>query len=102
MELLDSDAVGDVDLGALGPARRPLRGHRTIARNLLVFYGPFSGNTLVSQPVNGDPGVLAFHNRTLVGILRLKARDGRIYDLHAIADPAKLSFIELQLAQPLA
>ena len=97
LELLDTDAVGDVDLGALGPPRQPLRGSGVIGRSLLVFYGAASGNTLVSQPVNGHPGVLAFHDRQLVGILQLKARHGVIYDLHAIADPDKLAFVQLQL-----
>ncbi len=97
LELLDADAVGDVDLGLLGPPRRPLRGHRVIGRNLLVFYGPASGNILVSQPVNGHPGVLAFRDHQLVGILQLKARGGIVYDLHAIADPAKLAFVSRKL-----
>jgi RNA polymerase sigma-70 factor (ECF subfamily) len=97
LELLDDDAVGDVDLGALGPSRRALRGRSIIGRNLLVFYGPASGNTLVSQPVNGHPGVLAFRDRQLVGILQLKARDGIIHDLHAIADPTKLTFVQQQV-----
>lgn len=97
LELLDPDAVGDVDLGVGGPQRRALRGRRVIGPNLLLFYGPSSGNTLVSQPVNGHPGVLAFRDGQLVGILQLKARDGIIHDLHAIADPAKLAFVSLQL-----
>jgi RNA polymerase sigma-70 factor (ECF subfamily) len=97
LALLDVDAVGDVDLGAGVPPRRPTRGHRAIARGLLVFYGPATSTTLVSQPVNGHPGVLAFHDHRLVGILQLKARDGLVYDIHAIADPVKLAFVQHQL-----
>ena len=97
LELLDPDAVGDVDLGIGARAGRALHGHLVIGRNLLKFWGPSRGRTLVSQPVNGYPGVLAFQDRQLVGILQLKARDGIIHDLHAIADPAKLAFVSLQL-----
>jgi hypothetical protein len=35
---------------------------------------------------------LAYRDRQLGGILAFKVRDGRIYDIHAIADPRKLSF----------
>jgi RNA polymerase sigma-70 factor (ECF subfamily) len=98
LEMLDEDAVGDVDLGVGVTPRRPQRGRRVIARGLLGFYGPASSTTLVSQPVNGHPGVLAFRGHQLFGLLQLKVRDGIIYDLHAIVDPAKLAFVELQLS----
>jgi len=52
----------------------------------------------VSQPVNGLPGVLAFRERTLVGILQLEVRDDLIVDIHAIADPAKLALVDLHLS----
>src|SRR6185312_5361190 len=55
LELLDPDAVGDVDLGIGMPKRSPLRGREVIGPSLLLFYGPSSGNTLVSQLVNGHP-----------------------------------------------
>lgn len=97
LELLDVDVVGDVDLGAAGPARQPLHGHHVIARSLLNFYGPSSDTTLVSQPINGEPGVLAFRSRELVGLLQLKHAHGTIYDIHAIADPEKLAFIGVRL-----
>jgi RNA polymerase sigma-70 factor, ECF subfamily len=97
MALLDPDVVGDVDLGTTMPARAPLRGRSVIAPGILVFYGPKSRVTLVSQSINGNPGVLAFRNNTLVGMLQIKTRDGLIHDLHAIADPEKLSFVNVQL-----
>ena len=102
LELLDVDVVGDVDLGAAGPARRPLRGHQIVGRNLLNFYGPDSNTTLVSQPVNGQPGILAFRDRELVGILVLQDVRERIHDIHAIADPAKLAFIDNKLQRALS
>ena len=93
MRLLDPDVVGEVDLGPGVRARRPLRGSTVVSRGLLGYFGPATGTTLVSHPVNGQPGVLAFRDRQLAGILVFKARDGRIYDIHAIADPNKLRFV---------
>jgi RNA polymerase sigma-70 factor (ECF subfamily) len=99
MSLLDPDAVGRVDLGPSTAGNAPLRGRTVVARNLLRFFGPKAGVTLVSQPINGNPGLLAFRDRELVGMLVLKTRDGLIYDLHAIADPVKLAFVSSQLTQ---
>jgi len=95
--LLDPDAVGNVDLGTHAAANAPLHGRTVIAPNLLRFFGPRARVTLVSQPINGNPGVLAFRDQELVGMLQLKTRDGLIYDLHAIRDPHKLAFVSSQL-----
>jgi RNA polymerase sigma-70 factor (ECF subfamily) len=95
--LLDPDAVGNVDLGPIAAQNAPVRGRTVIAPNLLRFFGPKARVTLVSQPINGNPGVLAFRDQELVGMLQLKTRDGLIYDLHAIRDPDKLAFVGSQL-----
>jgi RNA polymerase sigma-70 factor (ECF subfamily) len=100
MRLLDPSVVGDVDLGPGAPALRPLRGSDRVSRGLLSFFGPQTSTTLVSQPINGNPGVLAFRDRTLVGVLSFKARTGRIYDIHAIADPQQLAYVAAHLATP--
>lgn len=100
LRLLDPDVVGEVDLGLLAPPRPPLHGSPVVARGLLGFYGPRSSTTLVSQPLAGHPGALAFHSQALVGMLVFKVRDGRIYDIHAIADPQKLEFVSSQLSSP--
>jgi RNA polymerase sigma-70 factor (ECF subfamily) len=97
LHLLDPDVVGDVDLGPMLPARRPVIGHVAVARGSLGFFGPASRTTLVSQPVNGHAGFLAFRDGALAGIVILKTAGGRIVDIHAIADPAKLRFVGRQL-----
>jgi len=97
MRLLDPDVVGDVDLGPGAPARRPVRGCVNVSRGTMGFFGPASGVTLVSHPVNGRPGLLAFRARQLAGILVFGVRDGRIHDIHAIADPGKLRFVTQQI-----
>ena len=97
MRLLDPNVVGDVDLGPGLPALRPFRGSARVSRGLLNFFGPQTSTTLVSQPINGNPGVLAFQDRALVGIVSFKARTGLIYDIHAIADPHKLASVAARL-----
>jgi RNA polymerase sigma-70 factor (ECF subfamily) len=94
--LLDPDVAGDVDLGPGGPARS-LRGRHRVSAGLLSFLGPRSGVTLVSQPINGKPGVLAFRDRHVEGILVFTVGDGLIRKIHAIADPRKLALVTNQV-----
>jgi RNA polymerase sigma-70 factor, ECF subfamily len=98
LSLLDPDVVGDVDLGPVAAARRPLRGSRAVSRNLLVFFGPDTATTLVSQPINRHAGILAFRGGQLAAVLVLKVRDERVHDIHAIGDPAKLAIVGRQLS----
>jgi hypothetical protein len=60
MRLLDPDVVGEVDLGTAGPPRRPLHGNHVVSRGLLGYFGPQTGVTLVSQPVNASLGPWRF------------------------------------------
>jgi len=84
MELLDPDVVGQADLGPRGMTP-PLQGRDLVARNLLRFFGP--GITLVTQPVDGHAGLLAFRGGQLVGIVSFTVANGLINDIHAVADP---------------
>jgi hypothetical protein len=79
------------------PARPPLRGRDLVCDGLLTFFGPDSGTTLVSQPVNGQPGVLAFRDRRLAAIIMFDVRDGQICDIHAIGDRDKLATVESRI-----
>ena len=98
LRLLDPNVVGDVDLGPSLPAPAPVEGNQHVARNILSFFGPATGTTLVSQPVNGQPGLLAFRNHTLYGVFAFKVdAAGRIYDIHGVLDPRQLDFIKVQL-----
>ncbi len=97
MHVLDPEVVGDVDLGPLGQVRSVFHGNWRVARGVLTFFGPATGATLVSQPVNGRAGALGFRNGKLAGILVFEVRDDVIYDIHAIADPRKLAYAAHQL-----
>ena len=92
LRLLDPNVGGDVDLGA-GMPRRTVRGSRSVARNALAIFGPGTRTTVVSQPVNGEPGALVFREGELFAVLRFTVSDGRIRDIHGIADPAKLALL---------
>lgn len=98
LAVLAPDAWGDVDLGAAASRPRIVQtGADRVARNLLRLW---TGATMVSQPAGGQPAVLGFRGRELVGVLVLHVRDERVQAVHAIADPAKLAFVSAQLAAP--
>jgi RNA polymerase sigma-70 factor (ECF subfamily) len=95
--LLDANVGGEVDL-APGVVLRPvLVGPARVAQNLLRFFGGATGTTLVSQPINGRPGVLAFRDGELYALVALEDRAGLIVDIHAIRDPAKLALVSGQM-----
>jgi RNA polymerase sigma-70 factor (ECF subfamily) len=92
MALLDPDVAGEADLG---PTLATVTGHgrQFVATRLLVFFGPHTGATLVSLPVNGEPGIMAIRNRRVVALLTLGTKDGLVHDIHAIVDPRKLEVV---------
>ena len=97
MEALDPDVVGQVDLGARAGSGRINRGRERVGFILSRLFGPDSGRTLVSSPIAGEPAVLVFQRRTLVGLLILEIDDRRIRHIDAVADPAKLTSIAQHL-----
>ena len=95
MELLDPDVVGAVDLGPNDS--RPIQvGRDVVAHNLLRFFGGRSRVAFVPYPVGGKPGALAFRARRLVAIFSFETHDGKVNDVHAIADPRKLAIVSRQ------
>jgi RNA polymerase sigma-70 factor (ECF subfamily) len=97
MQVLDPDVVGIADIGALGPAPRPVAGRVAVAGNLLRFFGPGSGTTLVSQPVAGEVSLLAFRHRDLYATVVLTAHNRLIEHIDAVLDPEKLELVAAQL-----
>jgi RNA polymerase sigma-70 factor (ECF subfamily) len=89
--LLSADVVGQVELGAGAPPAPVLSGRDQVARNLLRHLGGGAGVVLVSQPVNGWPGALAFKEGRLHAVLVMEARHGLIADIHAIRNPKILA-----------
>jgi RNA polymerase sigma-70 factor (ECF subfamily) len=93
MHLLDADVAGQVDLGPdLAPAPAQV-GRARVARSLIFHFGGASGVTLVSQLLNGWPGVLAFKGGRLYALAVLQTRDGLINDIHAVRNPRTLALV---------
>jgi RNA polymerase sigma-70 factor (ECF subfamily) len=92
MRLLDAEVSGSVDLG--DGLRPPVQaGRERVSAGILRFIGGAAGVTLVSQPLNGWPGVLAFRGGRLETIVVMKTRDGRIHDIHAFRAPQTINLI---------
>jgi hypothetical protein len=66
---------------------------RRTRRQPLALFGLRSNTTLVSIPVNGEPGVLASRNGKVFALIMLTIDDGRINHFHAIADPRQLAYL---------
>jgi len=99
IEVLAPGAWGDIDYGP--GAARPrvvVTGAARVAKHLLHYWGP--ATTLVSHPVAGQPALLGFHGRQLAGVLVFTIHGENIQTVHVIADPAKLSPLNAQLAGP--
>jgi RNA polymerase sigma-70 factor (ECF subfamily) len=97
LAVLDPGAWGDIDYGpAAAKPHVVVTGAGRVARHLLHYWGPPA--TLVSHPVAGQPALLGFHGRQLTGVVVLSLRGESIQSVHVIADPAKLSFLNTQLA----
>lgn len=75
-----------------------ITGAEHVARNLLRFWGP--GRTLVSLPVGGQPALLGFLGRELIGVLVFTMHGEAIQAVHAIGDPRLLDFLSSQLLAP--
>jgi RNA polymerase sigma-70 factor, ECF subfamily len=99
LQLLDPSVWGDVDLGPLDQRNgRGARGRHGVAQNLLRYFG--SSTTLVSNPIGGHPVVLSFNGENLWAVIELTIEDKLVKKIHVIADPAKIAFLNQQLAPP--
>lgn len=89
---LDPDVSGEVDelkdVVVVGADR--------VARNILRFWAR-PGIVLVSQPFGGQPAVLAFVERRLVGVLHLEFDNTRITAIHIRVDESTLEPLRAQL-----
>ena len=54
---------------------------------MLAFFGPVTRTTLVSQPVAGEGGVIAFRHHVVAAVMRFTIDNGLITKIHAVADP---------------
>lgn len=93
MSVLDRDVSGEID----ARSGVVVVGARRVGRNILRYWGR-PGTVLVAQPVCGQPAVLAFANRQLVGLLALSIEDSRITKIHILVRPSTLEPLRAELS----
>ncbi|MFI5500693.1 RNA polymerase sigma factor SigJ [Nocardia asteroides] len=89
--LLDPRATATADSGGLAPAfLEPISGGEQIARAWLEIAARGPAVTLVERSVNGQPGLVAELDGTIVSVYAFDIADGRITHIWAIRNPEKL------------
>ena len=93
MSVLDPDVSGEID------ARRGVVvvGADRVGSKHSAFLGLSPDTVLVAQPVCGEPAVLAFVKRKLVGVLALSIEDSRITKIHVLVQPSTLGPLRAEL-----
>ena len=98
MDVLDPNVVGWTDSGGVvGAPRVPVSGRENVAPRFLRFLELFAAR-LAPMAVNGEPGVLVFHEDRLLAVIAFETRDGLITRIHSIANPRKLAYVASLLA----
>jgi RNA polymerase sigma factor (sigma-70 family) len=94
LEVLDPDVVLRADMGALGGSRE-VRGARAVAGQAL-FYSRLG---IVTRPalVNGAVGAVATRDGELFSVGGITVRDGKIVEMDILADPERLSQLDLTI-----
>ncbi|MBF6076568.1 RNA polymerase sigma factor SigJ [Nocardia beijingensis] len=89
--LLDPQATATADGGGLAPAfLNPIDGGERIARAWMEIAARGPAVTLVERTVNGQPGLVALLDGTIVSVYAFDIADGRITHIWAIRNPEKL------------
>jgi RNA polymerase sigma-70 factor, ECF subfamily len=94
LAVLDPDVVLRVDAGARAGSRL-VRGANAVAEQAMSFgrrYGPLARRVLV----NGSCGIIAADGRQAYSVLGLAIRAGRISEIDILADPGRLSQLDLE------
>jgi RNA polymerase sigma-70 factor (ECF subfamily) len=95
LQLLDPEVAGDVDLGPGDPMTGSInRGSRNVSASFLRYFG---NSIMVEVPGQREPVLLAFEGRRLAGIISLEIRNGRVKEIHVLADRRRLALLETQL-----
>ncbi|WP_067834637.1 RNA polymerase sigma factor SigJ [Nocardia lijiangensis] len=89
--LLDPQAIATADSGGLAPAFRvPINGSEQIAHTWMQIAAHGPAITLLERTVNGQPGLVAQLDDTIVSVYAFDIADGRITRIWAIRNPEKL------------
>lgn len=91
IDLLDPDATAIADGGGLATAElQPVKGGVRIAHFCIELTGWLRDVNLVERTVNGQPGLVAQHDNTVVAVYAFEIADNRIKTIWAIRNPDKL------------
>jgi RNA polymerase sigma factor (sigma-70 family) len=96
LEVLDPDVVLRADSGALGPGpSREVRGAAAVASQALIF----SRLDLTTRPalVNGAAGVVSIRDGRPFSVGGVTVRGGKIVEIDILADPERLSQLDLTI-----
>lgn len=89
--LLDPQAIATADSGGLAPAfRHPITGGERIARAWLEIASRSPEVTLLERTVNGQPGLVALLDDTIVSVYAFDMAEGGITRIWVIRNPEKL------------
>lgn len=91
LAVLDPDVAGHAELGFIPHV--DVEGRENVAPRVLALFGPQTSSTLVSIPVNGEPGVLALRNGRPFSLMVLRMRNGLVEHISSIADPRQLAYL---------
>jgi RNA polymerase sigma-70 factor (ECF subfamily) len=96
LAVLDPDVVLRADGGVLSQGLSKLvRGARAVVEQALTFssYTPYARPALV----NGTPGLITIPNGQAFAVMGFTVTNGRIIEIDILADPARLSRIDLTI-----
>ncbi|MBV9286156.1 MAG: sigma-70 family RNA polymerase sigma factor [Acidimicrobiia bacterium] len=91
LAVLDPDVVGHAELGFLPHV--DVEGRDNVAPRVLALFGPQTGTTLVSVPINGEPGILAFRSNRPFALMVLRTKRGLVDHIGSVADPRQLAYL---------
>ena len=93
--VLDPDVVVRADMGAVPGASREVRGAEAVAGQALVY----SRHGVLTQPalVNGVAGAVSLRDGKAISVGAFTVRGGKIVAIDILADPARLSQLDLTI-----
>jgi RNA polymerase sigma-70 factor (ECF subfamily) len=91
LAVLDPDVAGHAELGVIPHV--DVEGRENVAPRVLALFGPQTASTLVSVPINGEPGVLAFRNGRPFSLMVLRTKNGLVDHISSVADPRQLAYL---------
>ena len=96
ISLLSEDAVLYTDGGGKATAvPNPIYGADRVARFFVTGRQKLLPTDLVRRfaDINGQPGIIAYHNGTVFGVLTLDISEGKIGSIYIVRNPEKLMWI---------